>query len=93
MPWDKKYFCVPPPPSTKITKFEVENRCKNAEEVKAEHLLHFISFDGNKTHLALETNSTKLQYQVKVITLGCEGGVLDAKATFTLIYFSKNMHF
>jgi len=26
------------PPSTKVTEFELKNRCKSAEEAKAEHL-------------------------------------------------------
>jgi len=33
---------------------------QNAEEAKAEHLLYLFFFDSNKTHLALETNSTKV---------------------------------
>jgi len=30
------------PPPTKTKEFEVKNRCKNAEETKAEHLLQLL---------------------------------------------------
>jgi len=50
------------PPSTKPAEFEVKIKYKSAEEAKAKHLLGVILlfFEGNETHLMLETNSTKL---------------------------------
>jgi len=40
----------------------MKNRRKSSEEAKAEHFTVVILFyfEGNKPHLALETNSTKL---------------------------------
>jgi len=49
------------PPSTKFTEFELKNWCKSAEEAKAEFAaVTCFFFERNKTHLAVETNSTKL---------------------------------
>jgi len=46
---------------TKLTKFELKNRYKSAEEGKAEICSSYlVLFPRNKMHLALETNSTKL---------------------------------
>jgi len=49
------------PRQQKLTKSEVKNTCKSAEEAKAEHLLldTGIFSDSNKTRLALETKSTR----------------------------------
>jgi len=61
VPWGKKYYFENAPTLNKTTEYEVKNRCKSAEEVKTEHLLQFCSFfEGNKPHLALEMNLTKL---------------------------------
>jgi len=38
-PWGKKYSC---PPSTKLPEFELKNRCKSAEEAKAEHFCSYL---------------------------------------------------
>jgi len=53
--------------STKTTEFEVKKKCKSAEEAKAKQLLSvfYSSFSGNKTHFALEINSTKLVIPVE----------------------------
>jgi len=40
-PGDKNYSCVP---VNKTTEFKVKNRCKSAEEVKAEHSSYFVLF-------------------------------------------------
>jgi len=50
----------PPPPSTKTTEFEVKIGAKLRENQKQSiYYIHILScFNGNKTHLALETNST-----------------------------------
>jgi len=43
--------------------FEVKNKCRSMEEAKAEiYWSYFVFFlEDNKTHLAHETNSTKLK--------------------------------
>jgi len=51
-------------PSTKLTEFELKNRCKSTEKTNPECpiccIVTWFFFERNKMHLTLETNSTKL---------------------------------